>query len=84
MKGARPRSWQALTWARLLTMTNHKRSLSSGVAGPLIASLSALVLLVGISWFVLRDTGDRKPTSQANPVTLGHHGIRRRPDHAPR
>ncbi|MEU4288195.1 CAP domain-containing protein [Kribbella sp. NPDC026596] len=50
-------------------MTNHKRSLGSGVAGPLIASLSALVLLVGISWFVLRDTGDRKPTGQANPVT---------------
>ena len=31
----------------LLTMTNHKLSLGSGVAGPLIASLSALVLLVG-------------------------------------
>jgi uncharacterized protein YkwD len=50
-------------------MTNHKRSLGYGVAGPLIASLSALVLLAGISWFVLRDTGDRKVTGQSSPVT---------------
>lgn len=50
-------------------MTNHKRSLSSGVAGPLIASLSALVLLAGIGWFVLRDTGGRQVTSQESPVT---------------
>jgi uncharacterized protein YkwD len=50
-------------------MTNHKRSPGSGVAGPLIASLSALVLLAGIGWFVLRDTGGRQVTSQENPVT---------------
>ena len=50
-------------------MTNHKRSLGSGVAGPLIASLSALVLLAGIGWFVLRDTGGRQVTSQESPVT---------------
>ncbi len=50
-------------------MTNHKRSLGNGVAGPLIASLSALVLLAGIGWFVLRDTGGRKVTSQETPVT---------------
>lgn len=49
-------------------MTNHKRSLGSGVAGPLIASLSALVLLVGVGWFVVRQTGS-KPTSQETPIT---------------
>ncbi|WP_371407258.1 CAP domain-containing protein [Kribbella sp. NBC_00662] len=50
-------------------MTNHKRSLGSGVAGPLIASLSALVLLIGVGWFVVRQTGSSKPTSQENPIT---------------
>ena len=50
-------------------MTNHRRSLSGGVAGPFIASLSALVLLAGIVWFVLHDTGARKFTSQETPVT---------------
>jgi uncharacterized protein YkwD len=49
-------------------MTNHKRTPGNGVAGPLIASLSALVLLVGIGWFVLHDTGSRK-VSQETPVT---------------
>jgi uncharacterized protein YkwD len=50
-------------------MTNHKRSPGSGVAGPLIASLSALVLLAGVGWFVLRDTGSGTPTGQDDPVT---------------
>jgi len=49
-------------------MTNHKRSLGHGVAGPPIASLSALVLLAGIGWFVLRDTGERQVTSQDSPT----------------
>jgi uncharacterized protein YkwD len=50
-------------------MTNHKRSPANGVAGPLIASLSALVLLAGIGWFVLRQTGDQKATGQESPLT---------------
>ncbi|MEU4196080.1 CAP domain-containing protein [Kribbella sp. NPDC026611] len=50
-------------------MTNHKRSLGSGVAGPLLASLSALVLLVGIGWFVVHQTGGKKVTSQETPIT---------------
>ncbi|TCC45928.1 CAP domain-containing protein [Kribbella capetownensis] len=50
-------------------MTNHKRSLGSGVVGPVLASLSALVLLMGIGWFVLRDTGSGRPTSQEQPIT---------------
>lgn len=50
-------------------MTNHKRTPGNGVAGPLIASLSALVLLVGIGWFVLRQTGDQKVTGQETPLT---------------
>ncbi|MFF0345004.1 CAP domain-containing protein [Kribbella sp. NPDC004875] len=50
-------------------MTNHRRPSVSGVAGPLIASLSALVLLAGVGWFVLRQTGDSKVTSQETPVT---------------
>ena len=50
-------------------MTNHRRSPGNGVAGPLIASLSALVLLVGIGWFVLRQTDSSKVTSQADPIT---------------
>lgn len=50
-------------------MTNHKRSPGSGVAGPLIASLSALVLLVGVGWFVVRQTGSSKVTSQESPIT---------------
>lgn len=50
-------------------MTNHKRSPGNGVAGPLLASLSALVLLVGIGWFVVRDTDSRKVTSQESPLT---------------
>ncbi|MEV5963294.1 CAP domain-containing protein [Kribbella sp. NPDC051952] len=50
-------------------MTNHKRSPGNGVAGPLIASLSALVLLIGIGWFVVRDTDSRKITGQESPIT---------------
>lgn len=50
-------------------MTNHRRSPGNGVAGPLIASLSALVLLVGIGWFVLRQTDSSKVTSQSDPIT---------------
>ncbi|MGW7684250.1 CAP domain-containing protein [Kribbella sp. NPDC054772] len=50
-------------------MTNHRRPSVSGVAGPLIASLSALVLLAGVGWFVLRQTGTSKVTSQETPVT---------------
>jgi hypothetical protein len=49
-------------------MTNHRRSPSSGVAGPLIASLSALLLLAGVGWFVLRETGSGKVTSQESPI----------------
>jgi uncharacterized protein YkwD len=49
-------------------MTNHRRSPRNGVAGPLLASLSALVLLMGIGWFVVRDTGSSKVTSQDSPV----------------
>jgi uncharacterized protein YkwD len=39
------------------------------VAGPLLASLSALVLLVGIGWFVVHQTGPKKVTGQETPVT---------------
>ncbi|TCC39863.1 CAP domain-containing protein [Kribbella sindirgiensis] len=50
-------------------MTNHRRSPGNGVAGPLIASLSALVLLAGIGWFVLRQSDSSKVTSQSEPVS---------------
>lgn len=50
-------------------MTNHRRSPRNGVAGPLIASLSALVLLAGIGWFVLHQLGTPQTTSQESPVT---------------
>ena len=50
-------------------MTNHRRSPGYGVAGPLLASFSALVLLAGLGWFVLRNTGSGKVTGQETPVT---------------
>ncbi|NUR98837.1 MAG: CAP domain-containing protein [Kribbellaceae bacterium] len=50
-------------------MTNHRRSPSKGVAGPLLASLSALVLLAGVGWFVVRETGTPRATSQDTPIT---------------
>ncbi|MFK4088616.1 CAP domain-containing protein [Kribbella sp. NPDC020789] len=50
-------------------MTNPERSPRSGVAGPLLAALAALVLLTGIGWFVLRDVGGQKVTGQEEPLT---------------
>jgi uncharacterized protein YkwD len=50
-------------------MTNHKRSPGNGVAGPLIASLAALVLLGGVGWFVVRETDNPKATGQETPIT---------------
>lgn len=50
-------------------MTNHRRPMpKNGVAGPLLASLSALVLIAGVGWFVMR-TSDSRVTSQEEPIT---------------
>ena len=49
-------------------MTNHRRPTRNGVVGPLLASLSALALMAGVGWFVMRTT-DSRVTSQETPVT---------------
>ncbi|MGW1340145.1 CAP domain-containing protein [Kribbella sp. NPDC002412] len=50
-------------------MTNHRRpQRRHGVIGPLLASLSALVLIAGIGWFVLDRTANVL-TSQDRPLT---------------
>ena len=50
-------------------MTSHKRPQQRfGVIGPVLASLSALVLIAGIGWFVL-DRSANVLTSQDRPLT---------------
>ncbi|MFI7067901.1 CAP domain-containing protein [Kribbella sp. NPDC050124] len=50
-------------------MTNHRRPQQRhGVIGPVLASLSALVLIAGIGWFVLDRTANVL-TSQDRPLT---------------
>jgi uncharacterized protein YkwD len=50
-------------------MTNHRRPRRrNDLAVPILASVTALLLLTGISWFGLRDLGALVVTSQDTPV----------------
>jgi uncharacterized protein YkwD len=57
-----------LRWARLHIVTNHKRPRHRGVIGPVLASLTTLVLIAGIGWFVLNETASRL-VSRDEPLT---------------